>query len=257
MCERDIVVRRQAPSEKVALKDPSRQGLEDGYRIVASINRFVLELYSSPEILNDIASKYLKKDKHFPEGNFVLGARWGHEYGDPFRCHDMNSRYSFMLGFEQKVQEKEGNEIVWLSVIGIDSFKSSTKQCAFESWHAMQEYEKEYKKLEDFPLITRIQGVNPREYGGRIMDNPEQRLRSEIMSSFRWEAVMVDVVKEWSKEAGFPALYLQPGEKNSAYLYNRMLSLKDAKRRYDGIARRCHFRMADNGYYVSPIATCG
>lgn len=70
----------------------------------------------------------------------------------------------------------------------------------------------------------------------------------EALSRFRWEHALVSIATQWTQSAGFPVINLLPGAQNR-YAHHRE---EQMKMRYDVTAKRCGFKLGENGLYVLP-----
>lgn len=100
-----------------------------------------------------------------------------------------------------------------------------------------------------FPVIAQLQGPNRYTYEPR--ETPASGSRKykkavEVLSKYKWERAMIDIVLEWAQQQRVPAVYMLPGKLNHWASPRRAEQLR---MRYDVSAERMGFRMQPNGLY--------
>lgn len=83
------------------------------------------------------------------------------------------------------------------------------------------------------PVITQLQGPTFREL----------KSVEPVLEEFRWSIILVDLISFWAQKAGFPCIYILPGNYNKYYdPDNYPERAKRLIQRYNFTARRCGFR---------------
>ena len=100
-----------------------------------------------------------------------------------------------------------------------------------------------------FPVIAQLQGPDKHAYGYRSTGAEKHKRAIEVLSRYKWERAMIDVVLEWAQEHGIAAAYMLPAELNHWWYASSLVREERLRMRYDVTAQRMGFRMQPNGLY--------
>ncbi len=158
----------------------------------------------------------------------------------------MDAGHSLVLGTGNEQGKK-----LWLAVVGIalgneldlyDEFRHERGRSPLGKGRMNFQYQ--------FPVITQLQRPGYAGYDSSKSNETEVKEKNEnaaeIMSSFRWEKALIDLVLLWAQNQNIPAVYMLPGNLNKWYRDEKEMQYK---MRYDLTAQRSGFRMQPNGLY--------
>lgn len=148
-------------------------------------------------------------------------------------------------GLALGVRGPRSRETLWIGVAGIvlgnelDNYETAELDLGKMSFP--------YK----FPIIAQLQGSSKDTYeqyeGTSASGKRKYKKAVEVLSSYKWERAMIDIVLEWAQRQRIPAVYMLPGNMNH-WLYT-LNSSEELRMRYDVSAERMGFRMQPNGLY--------
>lgn len=96
-----------------------------------------------------------------------------------------------------------------------------------------------------FPVIVQLQGRKFSKDGGTL----DEKNTYHLLSSLRWEQLLIDLMIMWAIKEGVPWLYILPASMNIHAYFAGQEKKERFGRRYDGTARHCGFKMQPNGLW--------
>lgn len=219
--------------------------------VAASLEDFAEEVNAAR--INGFMEAYLRPAAAEPEGRFFLSAVTGPGYrsvgGD--WCYGefyMDGRHGLLVGFSAPSNPQP----LWLASISFF--------CGEDIFNYDRHFEDKLgisKFYYPYPIIVQLQGPNE-ERTYRSCEGREKRYKDaiDILGRYRWERASVDLLIEWSVRQNLPGMYMLP------YSHIRYVDVEGGetlnrlqrfRMRMDVTAKRCGFRMQENGLYGLPL----
>lgn len=217
------------PKPKVDLLNP--ETIHDslgGYVYKQDINKF-LEQFTKPDHKSAHDKIALRVDYHPQHRHYVY---------NPNSSFYLDGTHSIALGVVPEDQENS----FWFSLLsfccGKDELPSIYKT-RLDVGDIISSFSL------PFPLITQIQGL---KIGTGCPDYQNYIKARDLLSHYRWEHALVELVIDWAITEQIGAVYLLPS-KNNVWQHRVHHNKEALYLRYDVTAKRCGFQLQDNGLY--------
>lgn len=207
---------------------------EKGKEIITNLEEF-RDYANSSSLVGKLVSGHAKESATITPESFFISGPLFHGYESCLRSDKigfcLDGRWGFALGFRDTT-----NQVIWLAGIGFAiPYKTD--------WLGIKGTPKLFSNA---PLVLQIQACAQ-------LNSEQKQVARSTLEQFRWEKTLLSLITEWAACAKMPAVYVQPGERNS-YVTDGRLPLKRAKLRYNTTAHRSGFTKTPQGFYALYLA---